>query len=111
MEIVFRTRKLAKAFNSASALRRAYGDRMAQAIMNRLAVLENARTLALVPRSKPERCHLLKSDRKGRYAVDLVHPYRLVFEPACEPVPRDADGGIDTGQVTAITIVEIVDYH
>lgn len=111
MEIVFRTGKLAKAFNSASTLQRAYGDRMARVIRNRLAVLKNARTLSRVPTGKPERCHLLRGDRKGRYAVDLVHPYRLVFEPSHEPVPRDADGGIDTGQVTAITIVAIVDYH
>lgn len=26
------------------------------------------------------RCHPLHNNRKGQYAVDLVHPYRLVFE-------------------------------
>ncbi|MGN1344479.1 MAG: hypothetical protein ACI4U3_07855 [Traorella sp.] len=26
------------------------------------------------------RCHLLKGNRKNQYAVDLVHPQRLVFE-------------------------------
>ena len=25
------------------------------------------------------RCHALKGNRKGQYAVDLEHPYRLVF--------------------------------
>lgn len=25
------------------------------------------------------RCHPLKGNRKGQYATDLVHPYRLIF--------------------------------
>ena len=45
------------------------------------------------------------------YAVDLVHLHRLVFQPSHDPVPRLADGGIDVGHVTAITIVEVIDYH
>ena len=28
-----------------------------------------------------------------------------------DPVPRLADGGIDLGHVTAITIIEVIDYH
>ena len=26
------------------------------------------------------RCHPLLNNRKGQYAVDLVHPFRLVFK-------------------------------
>ena len=26
------------------------------------------------------RCHSLSNNRNGQYAVDLIHPYRLVFE-------------------------------
>ena len=65
----------------------------------------------MVPTTSPERRHLLSSGRRGQYAVDLVHPYRLVFEPDHDPVPRTADGGIDIDRVTAITIMEVVDYH
>ena len=49
MEVVFRTRKLARIFNSTNALRRQYGDRMARTIMTRLAVLREAQTLSMVP--------------------------------------------------------------
>ena len=28
-----------------------------------------------------------------------------------DPVPGLPDGGLDTGQVTAVEIIEIVDYH
>ena len=111
MDIAFRTRKLEKTFNSAVALKRAYGARMARVIMIRLAVLRAARNLALAPTSRPERTHRLRGDRDGQYAVDLVHPHRLVFEPDHAPLPRTEDGGVDAGQVTAIVIVEVIDYH
>jgi proteic killer suppression protein len=53
----------------------------------------------------------LTQDRKGQLAVDLVHPRRLVFEPANDPVPAKADGGVDWSKVTEIVILEVVDYH
>lgn len=111
MDIAFRTRKIEKTFNSAGALRKAHGARMAKAIMLRLAVLKNARNLGLLPTTPPERRHQLRADRDEQFAVDLVHPYRLVFEPNHDPLPRKDDGGIDTDQVTAITIVDVIDYH
>ena len=111
MDIAFSTRKLARTFNSGSALAKEYGDRMARTIQIRLAVLRNARTLALVPTTPPDRRRLLTGGRSGQYAVDLVHPFRLVFEPNHDPVPQTEDGGIDINQVTAITITEVVDYH
>lgn len=111
MDIAFRTRKLEKTFNSAGELQKAYGARMAKAIMNRLAVLMAARTLALVPTTPPDRRHQLRGDRDEQFAVDLVHPHRLVFEPNHDPLPRKDDGGIDVEQVTAITIIEVIDYR
>lgn len=79
--------------------------------MLRLAVLNSAPTLSDVPTSKPDRRHQLKGDRSGQYAVDLIHPHRLVFSPNHVPLPLRADGGIDTDRVTAIRIVEVTDYH
>lgn len=111
MDIAFRTRKLEKTLNSAEALQKAYGARMARAIMNRLAVLKAARTLALVPTTPPDRRHQLRGDRDEQFAVDLVHPRRLVFEANHDPLPRKDDGGIDVEQVTAITIIDVIDYH
>ena len=84
---------------------------MARVIMMRMAVLRSARSLAMVPTTRPDRRHQLVGDRDERFAVDLVYPYRLVFEANHEPLPRKDDGGIDTEQVTAITIIDVVDYH
>ena len=111
MDIAFRTRKLEKTFNVADALQKTYGARMAKAIMMRMAVLNAARSLALVPTTPPDRRHQLSGDRDEQFAVDLAHPHRLVFEPNHRPLPRKRDGGIDTEQVTAITILDVVDYH
>ena len=111
VDIAFRTRKLEKTLNSESELQKAYDGRMAERLKSRLAVLKNARTLADVPSTPPERCHPLKAKREGQYAVDLVHPQRLVFKPNHDPVPRMDDGGIDLNKVTSIIIIEVVDYH
>ena len=111
MDISFKTAKLAKIFNEEKALRQTYGDRMAKVIMTRLAVLKNAPALSRVPATRPERRHLLTGRRKGQYAVDFVHPKRLVFEPANDPVPLTEDGGINTDEVTEIVVIEVADYH
>ena len=111
MDIAFRTRKLERDFNAADALRKSYGTRMARVIMMRMAVLGAARNLELVPTTPPDRRHQLVGNRDEQFAVDLVHRYRLVFKVNHEPVPRKDDGGVDTEQVTAITILDVVDYH
>lgn len=111
MEITFRTRRLARIFTSNRELRRAYGPAMAETIALRIAVLQGVPALTAVATTPPERRHALLGARSGQYAIDLAHPYRLIFEPNHIPVPRRADGGIDTDQVTAITIIEVVDYH
>lgn len=98
-------------FSAAKTLQKAYGDLMAKTVMSRLAVLRNARTLSRVPTTRPERCHQLKGKRRKQYAVDLKHPYRLVFRPNHEPIPLREDGGIDTERVTAIIVIDVVDYH
>ena len=111
MDIAFRTKRLMRTFNSEKALKKKYGDRMARAIRSRLAVLKNARTLSLVPATTPDRLHALIAERKGQYAVDLIHPYRLTFVPAHDSASLREDGSLDRAKVTAITIIEVVDYH
>ena len=111
LEITFGTRRLERIFSSDRELRREYGPVMAETIKNRVAVLRRVNSLAEVPAEPPTRRHLLSGPRSGQYAIDLVHPYRLILEPNHNPVPRRADRGIDTDQVTAIVIVAVVDYH
>jgi proteic killer suppression protein len=79
-------------------------------IQRRLASLQAVETLADMS-SVPGRCHALRGDLAGRFALDLWGPHRLVIEPANDPIPAKSDGGIDIGRVTAVRIVEVLDYH
>jgi proteic killer suppression protein len=64
-----------------------------------------------MPKIVRGRCHELTGNRAGTLSLDLVHPYRLIFEPADEPVPRKPDGGLDWKRVTRIRILEVADTH
>ena len=104
MEILFRTRKLQRTMCSKSELIREHGKQNAGVIMRRLAVLDAADCLADVPREPPDRCHALIGRRKGQYAVDALHPFRIIFRPA-------DDRSLDLLRVTSIEILDVKDYH
>ncbi len=110
MEITFANRRLRRQLESEREIMKAFGER-GRKLMRRLAVLQAAATLADVPATPPERRHQLSGDMAGCFAVDITANWRLVFRPAHDPVPTLPDGGIDLTKVTAVEIVEIVDYH
>ena len=111
MEISFRTKKLERIFSSGKELRKAYGERAGEILTIRIGVLKNASNLGIIPATRPERRHQLDGRQRGQYAIDIIHPYRLLFEPNHDPVLLNHDGGIDLTKVTAITIVGVTDYH
>ena len=55
--------------------------------------------------------HLLTGRRGGQFGIDLIHAFRPIIIPNHDPIPISDDGGVDTTRVTAITILEVVDYH
>ncbi len=110
MKIYFVTKKLQKIFNSEKKLLKEYGEIQTKKIKMRMEVLQYAVNLAEVPVQKPDRRHQLKGNRKEQFAVDLSHPYRLVFKPKGEP-PLLPDGGIDIKHVTGIIVLNVEDYH
>jgi plasmid maintenance system killer protein len=110
MEVTFANSKLAKTCNSDKKLRGEYSSRMAELIQQRLADLAAVECLEDM-RSLPGRCHELSQNLKGRLAVDLVHPDRLVFKPVEDPLPAKPDGGLDWAKVHHIEVVGIGDYH
>lgn len=110
MEIAFKTKRLQKVCNSHALLQKTYG-KLTKKIEVRLSLLKNAPNLSLVPTTPPVRRHLLRGNRQDTFAVDLGHPYRMVFAADHDPLPKRADGGIAIEQVTAIRILEITDYH
>lgn len=48
--------------------------------------------------SRIGRCHPLKGDRKGQYAMELTQPYRLIFTKR-------------GNEIQIVNVIEIVDYH
>ena len=111
MDVTFSTNKLAKLCSTAKEMKAKWGQRMAERLQQRLFELVAADTLDDVPRVPPPRCHELTGDLKGKLAVDLIHPYRLVFSPGHDPRPEKKDGGLDWAQVTEIVVEAVIDYH
>ncbi len=110
MEITFETNDLRDKCNSSRLLVKYFGERQAKKIRLRLDDLRAAATLEEM-RHIGGRCHELKGDRRGQLSLDLVQPYRLIFEVASEPILRKPDGGLDWKQVTAVRILGVEDTH
>lgn len=87
------------------------GKKRTQKLKQRLLELSAAAHLGQISRVPPPRCHELSGDRSGQLSVDLDHPYRLIFIPANDPIPKKDDGGLDWSAVTAVEILEMVDTH
>ena len=111
MDILFQDQKLAKSCNDGTLLVQKYGPICAKLLSRRLDEFSAADNLEVL-RSLPQvKCHELKGDRAGTLAVALKHPYRLIFEPANNPIPRKPDGGLDWIGVTVIRVLTVEDYH
>lgn len=103
IEILWHDRKLAKSCGSDSAGQRRFGAQRWKLLRRRLAAIAAAPTLAdLLTLSA---FHALHTDRSGQYAGALDGPYRLILQP------ETSQAGSDPSQVTAIGVVEVVDYH
>lgn len=87
-----------------------YGRRRAEIIRRRLDDLRAADTLEDL-RYMPGRFHELKAERKGQWACDLDHPYRLIFTPHEYPIPSNADGQYVWAEIKGVDILEITNYH
>ncbi len=111
MEITFRNRKLQKSCSVRKEAVRTYGANRAKRLMQRLMELSAADHLAQIPTTPPTRCHELKGNLKGTFSVDLEHPWRLLFVPTHDPIPRKKDGGVDKTRVTSVEITAIEDTH
>ena len=98
MEITYKNRRIEKVCTDIKVSDKTYGNEMSNKIQMRIDQITAAETVEEVSQYHIGRCHSLTSNRKGQYAVDLVHPYRLIFEKHGE-------------QIQIAHIMEIVDYH
>ena len=110
MDIVFESSKFEEECNNQRLRVRKHGADRAKRILQRLDDLRDANVLEDM-RNLPGRCHELLHDRAGTLSLDLDHPYRLIFQPANEPIPSKPDGGIHWTQVTAVRILSVENTH
>lgn len=113
LSIRFKSKKLARQFNSEKELLKAFGAKRAKRLTIVMSSLRAAPNMGVFapPYSPPHRCHELTGIRKGKLSLDLDGPYRLIIEPTNDPVPRRDDGGLDWHAVTVIRILGIEDTH
>ncbi|MBQ9763108.1 MAG: type II toxin-antitoxin system RelE/ParE family toxin [Phascolarctobacterium sp.] len=75
-----------------------YGEHIAYKIHQRIDSIRAFDRVEELIAHKIGRCHALQNDRKGQYAMDLEHPYRLIFSK-------------NGNEIQIVNILEIVDYH
>ncbi len=110
MEIKFADKKLEKYANDDKLSVRKQGSKRAELYKIRLDDMYAAETYDDL-RNLPGRYHELKNQRKGQWACDLDHPYRLIFTPQERPIPADKNGKFIWIEITSVEIIEITDYH
>lgn len=98
LKINYKSNSLERVCTNYSIAQRKYGERMARLIHQRVDELQSADSVEMLVQYSIGRCHPLERDRKGEYAMDLVHPYRLIFEQ-------------NKTDVQVVRIINIEDYH
>lgn len=108
MDILFKTKKLAKCCLEERVMNKVMGTRGSRKLKARLADLRAASDILQVHRGRP---HQLKGKFANCIAFDLDAGKRLVVEAAADPLPELPDGGLDWRRVVAIRVVFIGDFH
>lgn len=98
MQIQYKSNRIEKICTNAYEAEKKYGTEMAEKIHLRVDQISAAISVEMMIQYKIGRCHPLKGNRKNQYALDLVHPYRLIFEKM-------------GNEIQIANIMEIVDYH
>lgn len=110
MNIKFDDNKLRKLANDERECKKKLGDKRGKLLLKRLTDLRDAESLEDV-RYLPGRYHELTGDRKGQWACDLDHPYRLIFRPQEDPIPTNVAGQYVWLEIVGVEVIEINDYH
>ena len=110
MNITFANRKLEKWANNFALAQKKLGNARATKYHQRLSDMRDIDSFAELE-FLPGNFHNLSANRKGQWACNLDHPYRLIFEPAIHPVPCNEHGTPILTEMKIVEIIEIVDYH
>ncbi len=110
MIITFADRNLRKYANNNKLANKKLGTKRAKLYQKRLDDMAASESFADFE-FLPGRFHQLIGNFKNKWACDLDHPYRLLFELTEIPVPMDEDGKQILIKIKSLEIIEITDYH
>ena len=79
MDVRFRTRKLQSHYERFGDALKAYGELVARKYIQRVNIIKTARDINELKRLPALRCHQLKGERLGQWAVNLTGYQRLIF--------------------------------
>lgn len=79
MKLAYKNKNLEKACTDGSYARKKYGHDNAVKIHLRVDQIRASESVEFMIENHIGRCHRLQGNRSGQYAVDLEHPYRLIF--------------------------------
>ncbi len=79
MQVLFRNHKLEKCFLDSSIAIRTFGQDVGIRYVQRIQILQATPNLPLLIGLPGLRCHALKGDRAGEWAVNLTGQVRLIF--------------------------------
>ena len=79
MEVTFRTRKLEREYRISTNAIKVYGTKIAKKYIQRVNIIKHAQNIDELSRLPGLRCHPLKGNRQGQFAVSLTGFYRLIF--------------------------------
>ena len=79
MEIAFRTRKLEREYQEHARAVKSYGSEVARRYIQRINIIKQARDIEELMSLPAFRCHTLRGDYHGEYAIKLTGFYRLIF--------------------------------
>lgn len=79
MIVNFKTKKLEKCYCQAKQAQKEFGEQVAKKYIQRINLIKAAKNLEEVMSLPGLRCHPLKGNRQGQYAVKLTGFYRLIF--------------------------------
>ena len=88
MDITYKNKKIRKVCTDANAAEKMYGRKMAEKIQQRIDQITAADSVEMLIEFHIGRCHPLKQNRKGQYAVDLVYePWFIVPKMVLTLIP------------------------
>ena len=104
MKLTYKSKKLEKECKDYTKAVKSYGPQSAKKLYQRVKELTAANSLDEMVEFMIGRCHPLTGDLKGKYALDLAHPYRLIVEPQDE----ECSGNFE---IKIVKLLEVKDYH